>query len=93
MTDAELIIRSSIQVFVANSDHPQPQGFGSGCILIYLQRSFFVSVSHVTDMGELTTFLETNQPFDERGPILKPVGGICYFDLIKVDKDISLEDF
>lgn len=93
MTDAELIVRSSIQVFLANPDHPQPEGFGSGCILIYLDRTFFVSVSHVTDMGGLTTFIETNQPFDERGPIIKPIGGICTFDLIKVDKDTSLEDF
>lgn len=93
MTDAELMVRTSIQVFLLDKDFPKPIGFGSGCIFIYLDRMFFVSISHVTDAGELTTCLETNQPFDERGPILKPIGGICYFDEIKVDNGISIEDF
>ena len=93
MTDAELIVRSSIQVFLADAKNPKPEGFGSGCIIEYLNRKFFVSVSHVTDLGDLTTFLETNLPFDERGPILQPVGGICYFDQLKVTKEMNLEDF
>lgn len=50
-------------------------------------------MSHVTDVRGLTTFLEINQPFDERGPIIKSVGGICYFDQIKVTEDMSLVDF
>lgn len=41
----------------------------------------------------MTTFLETNQPVDELGPIIKPVGGICYFDQIKVTEDMSMADF
>lgn len=93
MTDAELMVRSSIQVFIANPDEPKPVGFGSACIIHYLDRDFFVSVSHVTDWDGLKTFLETNLSFDERGPILKSVGGICYFDQIKVTADMSLADF
>lgn len=94
MTDAEIIIRSSIQVYLANKDHPKPEGFGSGCIIEYLDRKFFVSVSHVTDVGDLVTFLETNQPdTDGKGPILKPVSGICYFDQLQVTEGMSLEDF
>lgn len=93
MTDAEIIVRSSIQVFLAKVDHSKPEGFGSGCVIEYLNRRFFVSVSHVTDMDDLTTFLETNQPFDEKGPILQPIGGICYFDQLKVTETMSLADF
>lgn len=93
MTDAELMVRSSIQVFLAKADYPKPVGFGSCCIIIYRERRFFVSVSHVTDADGYNTFLETNQPFDERGPIIQPIEGICYFDQIKVTDDMSLEDF
>jgi hypothetical protein len=94
MTDAEIIVRTSVQVFLAKKDYPKPEGFGSGCIIEYLDRKFFVSVSHVTDVEDLVTFLETNQPdIDGKGPILKPVGGICYFDQLKVAEGMSLEDF
>lgn len=93
MTDSELMVRSSIQVFIAKPDEPKPVGFGSACIIRYLDRDFFVSVSHVTDWDGLATFLETNMPFDERGPILKTIGGICYFDQIKVTPDMPFEDF
>jgi hypothetical protein len=94
MIDAEIIIRSSIQVFIAKKDHPRPEGFGSGCIIEYLDRKFFVSVSHVTDIDDLVTFLETNQPDrDGKGPILKPVTGICYFDQLQVTEGMSMQDF
>jgi hypothetical protein len=93
MTDAELMVRASIQVFLAKADYPKPEGFGSCCVIVYQNRRFFISVSHVTDAEGYTTFLETNQPFDKRGPIIQPIGGICYFDQIKVTKDMSLEDF
>lgn len=93
MTDAELMVKSSIQVFLAKADYPKPVGFGSCCIIIYRNRRFFVSVSHVTDADGYTTFLETNQPFDERGPIIQPIVGMCYFDQIKVTDEMSLEDF
>jgi hypothetical protein len=93
MTDIELIIRSSVQVVLANKDYVKPEGFGSGCIIMHQNRKFFVSVSHVTDLEGLTTFLETNQPFDERGPVLMPLRGICYFDQIHVTKDMPLDNF
>ncbi len=41
MTDSELMVRSSIQVFLARADHPKPEGFGSCCVIIYLDRTFF----------------------------------------------------
>jgi hypothetical protein len=93
ITDAEIQVRTSIQVFMADKNNPKPQGFGSGCIINYLDRKFFVTVSHVTNLDGLTAMLETNQPFDERGPILKPIGGICTFDLIQVKPDMNLNDF
>jgi hypothetical protein len=94
MTDYELIVRSSIQVFLANPQYLKPEVFGSCCLISYQDRLFFISVSHVTDFEGLATLMETTLPFDERGPILKTVGGICYFDLINMKKDlISVEEF
>jgi hypothetical protein len=93
---AEITVRSSIQVFTAKSNYPKPEGFGTGFILSYKERIFFVSVSHVTDRLNLTTYLESNLPLDEQGPIIHPIGGICYWDIFKVDspdKIKSIEDF
>jgi hypothetical protein len=42
MTDSELMGRSSIQVFIAKPDEPKPVGFGSACIIRYLDRNFLL---------------------------------------------------
>ncbi|MBL0910925.1 MAG: hypothetical protein IBJ09_01025 [Bacteroidia bacterium] len=102
MTIAELIVKSSIHVILVKQDENNPEviqkpiDFGSGFLLNYLNRTFFVSVSHVTDKNGLITTLETNLPFDEKGPILKTIKGICYFDMINfknVDPVKSSKDF
>jgi hypothetical protein len=83
LTDAETMVLASVQVFLAKYSHPKPVAFGSGFTINYLDRTFFISVSHVTDRKGLTTFLETNIPFDPNdGPILKTVDGICNIDLL-----------
>ena len=93
MTDAETMVLASVQVLIADGNNPKPVAFGSGFIIRYLGRRFFVSVSHVTDHEGLTTFLETNLPLDERGPILQTISGICYFDILTVDKNNLPGDF
>lgn len=55
----ELIVKSSIQVFMANPEHPKPEVFGSGCLVNYVDRLFFLSVFHVTNY-DLSAYLETN---------------------------------
>lgn len=94
MTDAETMVLASVQVFQAKAEHPKPIGFGSAFIVNYLNRKFFISVSHVTNHEGLTTFLETNIPFDPKdGPIIKSVGGICYFDLLNTTGIKTSEEF
>jgi hypothetical protein len=44
----ELMVKSSIQVFMANPEHPKPQVFGSGCLVNYVYRLFFLSTSSST---------------------------------------------
>ena len=83
LTDLETMVLASVQVFMAKKELPRPVKFGSGFTINYRDRTFFISVSHVTDHEKLTMFLETNIPFDPKdGPKLKPIGEICYFDLL-----------
>jgi len=88
----ELRIKSSIQVFTADPANPKPEGFGSGCLVKYLDRLFFISVFHVT-RGELTTFLEPNLPSSKEGTPLAPIGGLCSFDLFKLTEGIDIKEF
>lgn len=89
----ELIIRSSLQVMLAKTEDMKPIGFGTGCIIVYKGKKFLVSVAHVTDHEGLTVMLETNLPSDESRTPLKPVGGLCTFDLLKVTKDMDVTKF
>jgi hypothetical protein len=66
----------------------KPRGFGSGCLIKYKNRLFFISVRHVTDAQDLSTFLETNQPsVNDQTPLWGPIGGLCYFDMFKLSPD------
>lgn len=93
MTALELMVKSSIQIFQAEKDTPKPEGFGTGFIAKYLNQFFLISVSHVTNNDELTTFLETNMPSENNKTPLKPIGGLVYYDLLKITDDTELEDF
>ncbi|HTD99031.1 MAG TPA: hypothetical protein VK668_07070 [Mucilaginibacter sp.] len=93
LTDVEVMVLSSIQVFIADPKKPRPVGFGSGFVIRYLDRRFLVSVSHVTeDKTGLVTMLETNLPPGNEGPILQPIEGIWYFDLLTFDPKNVPED-
>ena len=91
ITPLEKIVKSSIQVYMADPAYMKPQGFGSGFIFQFDNEKFFVSVSHVTS-GTLQTFLETNIIDEENRPIYKPVGGLMYFDVLKFSKDINARE-
>jgi|GEM_PF-1907592 len=96
LTVPEVIVRSSVQVFMANKDDMRPVGFGSGCILQHRDRYFFVTVRHVTDYEGLTTFLETGIPSEEEGKpgyLLKPIGGLYTFDLLKTTNATAVKQF
>jgi hypothetical protein len=95
-TPEELMVRASVQVFLADKNHPKPEAFGSGCMLEHRDRLFVVSVGHVTYDEELKAFLETNIPAEEngeRGMLLKPVGGFCYFEAFKIKDATNIKQF
>lgn len=93
MTAEELIVKSSIQIYQADKDILKPEGFGSGFIAKYLDQTFLKSVSHVTNNDGLATFLETNLPTQDRTTPLKPIGGLIYYDLLKVTEGMDLSNF
>lgn len=96
MLVSELAVRSSVQVLQANPNDHKPIGFGSGCVIRYRDRTFLISVSHVTNKDDLVTYLETNLPSDPiTGTITQPVEGMCYFDILKLDGESieKIEDF
>lgn len=96
LTVPDVIVRSSVQVFLANPSDMRPVGFGSGCILQHRDRYFFVSVRHVTDYEGLTTFLETGIPSEEEGQsgyMLQPIGGLFTFDLFKKSNATAVTQF
>ncbi|PWS28478.1 hypothetical protein DHW03_01055 [Pedobacter yonginense] len=93
ITDAEVMVLSSIQVYMGGKENIKPHGFGSGFIVKYLDRRFFITVRHVTDYEGMVTYLETNLPISANGAILKPVGGLCYFDMFTLAEGILPDDF
>lgn len=93
LTLQDIIVRSSIQVFLANKEYPKPIGFGSGFVLEHRERFFLISVRHVVEDRTLVTFLETNQLGDETGTPIKPFGGFYYFDLFQIKDTKSIQQF
>lgn len=93
MTSHELMVRSSHQVIVADKGKLIPESVGSCCLVLYRGKTFFISVSHVTNCEGLNTFIETNLPSVNGTTPLKPIGGLYYWSAFKVRGDISPEEF
>ena len=103
MTKQELIslfehIRYQIVVFPKDTASPMPQSVGSGFMLDYKGKTFFVTADHVVnthDKGvrkikDSTITISTNKPFLKDGKLqtlMIPIGGFYFFDQFKVDID------
>jgi len=93
MTVDELVVKSSVQIFQADINKIRPEAFGTGFIAKYLGYYFLISVSHVTNDDDLTTFLETNLPSEDNKTPLKPIGGLIFFDLLKITEGSDFKNF
>ncbi|MBW0160161.1 MAG: hypothetical protein HYI21_05490 [Sediminibacterium sp. Gen4] len=89
----DIVVRSSVQLFVVDKDVLKPIAFGTGFMLHHRERLFFVSVRHVTDYDQYHTYLETNRQGTEEGTPIRPQGGFCYFDLYKVADAKDIKEF
>ena len=75
----ELLIKSSLQVIQANEEGLTPDFYGSGCLVNYQGRQYFLSVSHVTNIrGTITSIESCQSPVNNQTPIY-PIGGLHYF--------------
>jgi hypothetical protein len=86
----EVAIRSSIQVYTMINQQENPSGFGSGFIIKYKDKHFFITVFHVIK-DEVETFLETNLPPQDNKQCLQSIGGIYSFNLLKAHEGITTE--
>ncbi|WPO84614.1 hypothetical protein SD427_18980 (plasmid) [Chryseobacterium sp. JJR-5R] len=94
MTVDQLSVYSSIQIYQANPNIMKPEGFGTGCIVAYLGHKFLLSVSHVTNDDNLTTYLETNLPPENNTTPLKPIGNFIWYDIFHYNNlSLDLIDF
>ena len=85
----DLIAKASYQLWVVDPDTMRPCGFGSGCIVNYQERSFLLSVAHVTSEENKVTCIVTNQlPEKDLQSKLYIVDEQLYFDKYKLPEDI-----
>lgn len=85
------IVKSSLNIILANPTSMDPVAFGSGCIVHYKDRIFLLSVAHVTDVEGMATFIETNLPTNGLNSTLYSVGGLNYFAQFHIPPDVSLQ--
>jgi hypothetical protein len=87
----ELFVKASLNVIITQPNSLVPYDFGSGCIVNYKDRQFFISVLHVTQRG-LSVYIEPNQPHDGKTTPLCPVGGIVSYDYLVTKEHMTAEE-
>lgn len=88
----ELMVLSSIQLFMANPNYIRPEAFGTGCIVKYKEEFYLLSVFHVIKHDDLNMFLETNMEPDKNSVPVIPVGNFMFFDLLKINEHTNSEE-
>lgn len=88
-----IIAKSSVHLIVFDKENNQPIQYGSGCIAMYKNRLFVISVNHVTQIKgkETYTLIETGLPAKEGKAPFYSTGGLVYFDVFKA-KNIETGD-
>lgn len=87
-----LIASSSLHLIVVNKQDKTPVGFGSGFLVRYKERTFLISVAHVTNYENTETWIETNMPATDQGTPFYHVGSMCFFDQYHVPADVRLDE-
>ncbi|MFS2185579.1 hypothetical protein ACCC92_02835 [Mucilaginibacter sp. Mucisp84] len=86
----EIFVRASLNVILTQPGSLVPCDFGTGCIVLYKGRSFFLSVSHVTKKG-LDVYIEPNQPHDGKTSPIIPIGEILSYSYFVADEDLDAD--
>ncbi|MFT5779789.1 MAG: hypothetical protein ACI837_002748 [Crocinitomicaceae bacterium] len=88
----DVINMASVELVMVVPETKEPEGYGSGCIVRYRDRTFLLSAAHVTDYEGLATCIVTHQAPEDGKSKLYSVGAMRYFDEYKVSRDIILEE-
>ena len=84
----DLIVKASYQIWMVEPDTIKPTSFGSGCIVNYRGRSFFLTAAHVTDKDKATCIVTNQPPEEDLASKLYSVGPLCYFDEYTLPENI-----
>lgn len=78
------VVKSTQHVVMVDPTELTPVSGGSGCLLIYKDRLFFVSVQHVTDKVGKQTALDKGTG-DQSGTNIFPVPALNYVDQFQIE--------
>ena len=85
MSLTEIAVKGSYQVVVTEESN-EPIGMGSGCLLYYRSRLFFLTVAHVTNEENVSITIETNKIPHNGKSENYCVGGMHYYDLYDAEQ-------
>lgn len=88
MNIMELIVKASYQIWMVVPSTIEPTSFGSGCIVNYQDRSFLLTVAHVTDKDKAACIVTNQPPEGGLASKLYSVGPLCYFDEYTLPENI-----
>jgi hypothetical protein len=80
----EAIVKSSISLVVVDPSNLEPKGYGSGCIVGYLNRFFLLSVDHVANIEKSAVLIQTNLPPQGLQSSMYSAGSMCRFKEFKI---------
>lgn len=84
-----LIVKSCQHIVMCRANDMEPTAFGSGCIVVYHDRKYLLSVAHVTDIEHSGACIDTGLPPVNLQTPLYSVGSMCYFDSYRTNKDLE----
>ena len=84
------IVKSSHQVYLLEPNTRDPLSWGTGCVLRYMERTFFCSVAHVTN-AEGAVCIMVNPRHEDLMSKLYSVGGMWHFSRVGPQGVIPLD--
>ncbi len=95
LTALDLMVLQSVELLVVRGKRMIPVSCGSGCIIRYRDKTFLLTVAHVTDFDNTSTCIVLNKQHEDGRMMLYAVEPQNYFDdiNIKFEKLSELKSF
>ncbi|MDB5123692.1 MAG: hypothetical protein JWP94_1821 [Mucilaginibacter sp.] len=78
------VVKSTVNVIMENKDTGSPVSVGSGTLIVYRSRLFFISVQHVTDKLNLRAVIDTGSSTEGKRSVYV-VPQLNYIDQYKIE--------